>query len=197
MKKPELLAPAGDLEKFKVAVQYGADAVFIGGTNFGLRSGAGNFSFEDMVEAVAFAKDYNVKIYVTTNIYAHNNDLTGFQQYVEQLAAIGITGIIVSDPFYIETAKRYAPDLEIHISTQQSVTNSDAANFFFEHGAHRVVLARELTHEQITEICQNRIGEIEIFIHGAVCSSYSGRCTLSNHMTARDSNRGGCCQSCR
>ena len=197
MKKPELLIPAGNLEKLKVACMYGADAVFLGGYEFGLRSSSDNFSLEDIKEGVEFANQYGVKIYVTTNIYAHEENIKGFKEFINEIEKIGVTGIIVSDPAYIYIAQEFAPKLEIHISTQQSITNSEAVNFFEKIGADRVVLARELTIEEIKKIKQNTNIELEIFIHGAVCSSFSGRCTLSNHLTMRDSNRGGCCQSCR
>ncbi len=195
-KKPELLAPAGDLEKLKVAILYGADAVFLGYKKFGLRSGASNFSFEQIKEGVDFANKHNAKVYVTTNIFAHEDDYEDFEKTVIEFEKIGVTGIIVSDPGYIEIAKQNT-NLEIHISTQQSITNSQAVKFYETIGAKRVVLARELTKEEIKSIVQKSNIELEVFIHGALCSSYSGRCTLSNHMTLRDSNRGGCCQSCR
>ncbi len=197
MKRPELLAPAGNLEKLKIACIYGADAVFLGGQNYGLRSNSDNFTIEEIKEGVEFARSYNVDVYVTTNIYAHSENLIGFEEYVIALEAAGVRGIIVSDPAYIEIAKRVAPRIEIHISTQQSITNKYAVNYYEKQGVDRVVLARELTFEEIKEITDNCQTEVEVFIHGAVCSSYSGRCTLSNHMTLRDSNRGGCCQSCR
>lgn len=197
MKRPELLAPAGNLEKLKVACIYGADAVFLGGQSYGLRSNSDNFTIEEIGEGVKFAKEYGTDVYVTTNIYAHSENLIGFKQYVIELEKAGVRGIIVSDPAYIEIAKEFAPKLEIHISTQQSITNKYAVNYYEKQGVDRVVLARELTFEEIKDITDNCETEVEVFIHGAVCSSYSGRCTLSNHMTLRDSNRGGCCQSCR
>ncbi len=197
MKKIELLAPAGNLEKLKLACIYGADAVFLGGEQYGLRSNAGNFTIEEIKEGVEFAKNYGVDVYVTTNIYAHEENFVGFKEYVIALEKIGVVGIIVSDPGYIKIARTYAPKLEIHISTQQSITNSKSVQMYESLGVDRVVLARELTFEEIKEIRSQTNTEIEIFIHGAVCSSYSGRCTLSNHMTSRDSNRGGCTQSCR
>lgn len=197
MKKPELLAPAGNLEKLKIACIYGADAVFLGGQYYGLRSNSDNFTISQIEEGVLFAKEYGVKVYVTTNIFAHDENLVGFKEYVIKLEQIGVCGIIVSDPSYIQIAKEFAPKLEIHISTQQSITNKYAVKQFADDGANRVVLARELTFAEIKEIVDYTSTEIEVFIHGAVCSSYSGRCTLSNHMTMRDSNRGGCCQSCR
>lgn len=197
MNKPELLIPAGNLEKLKIACIYGADAVFLGGYEFGLRSNSDNFSYEDIKEGCQIAKAYGVKVYVTTNIFAHEENFEGFKEFVIHLQACGVTGIIVSDPGYIYICKQYAPELEIHISTQHSITNYQAVNYYQSLGASRVVLARELSFDEINEIVDHTDCEIEIFIHGAVCSSYSGRCTLSNHMTSRDSNRGGCCQSCR
>ncbi|MEQ6389428.1 U32 family peptidase [Bacillaceae bacterium S4-13-58] len=197
VKKPELLAPAGNLEKLKIAVRYGADAVFIGGQEFGLRSNADNFSLEEMAEGVEFAKQYNARIYVTTNIFAHNENMDGLEEYLQGIENAGVHGIIVADPLIIETCKRVAPKLEVHLSTQQSLSNFKAVEFWKEEGLERVVLARETSHEEIKEMKEKVDIEIETFIHGAMCISYSGRCVLSNHMTARDSNRGGCCQSCR
>jgi U32 family peptidase len=196
-KKPELLAPAGNLEKLKVAILYGADAVFIGGQEYGLRSNADNFTLEEIAEGVRFANKYGAKIYVTTNIYAHNENIPGLDKYLKRLEEAGVTGIIVADPLIIETARRVAPKLEVHLSTQQSLTNWKAVQFWKEEGLERVVLARETSAEEIREIKEKVDIEIEAFIHGAMCIAYSGRCVLSNHMTARDSNRGGCCQSCR
>ena len=197
IKKPELLAPAGNLEKLKIAIQYGADAVFIGGKEYGLRSNADNFSFEEMAEGVQFANKYGAKIYVTTNIFAHNENIDGVDDYLMELQKAGVTGIIVADPLIIETCRQVAPKLEVHLSTQQSLSNWKAVQFWKEEGLERVVLARETTAEEIREMKEKVDIEIETFIHGAMCIAYSGRCTLSNHMTARDSNRGGCCQSCR
>ncbi|WP_043933967.1 peptidase U32 family protein [Bacillus sp. EB01] len=197
VKKPELLAPAGNLEKLKVAVHYGADAVFIGGQEYGLRSNADNFTFEEMKEGVEFAKQYGAKIYVTTNIFAHNENIDGLEEYMMGLKEAGVAGIIVADPLIIETCRRIAPEIEVHLSTQQSLSNWKAIQFWQEEGLERVVLARETSAEEIREMKEKVDIEIETFIHGAMCIAYSGRCTLSNHMTARDSNRGGCCQSCR
>jgi putative protease len=197
LKRPELLAPAGSLEKLKFAVHYGADAVYIGGQKYGLRSNADNFSFEEMREGVAFAERYGAKVFVAANIFAHNEDIAGVEDYLRSLQEVGITAIIVADPAIIETCRRVAPKLEIHLSTQQSTMNWQAVQFWKEDGVHRVVLAREASMEEIVEIKRNVDIEIEAFIHGAMCSSYSGRCVLSNHFTDRDSNRGGCCQSCR
>ncbi len=196
-KKPELLAPAGNLEKLKIAVHYGADAVFIGGREYGLRSNADNFSQEEMAEGVQFANKYGAKIYVTTNIFAHNENMDGLDEYLIGLQDAGVTGIIVADPLIIETCRKVAPKLEVHLSTQQSLSNWKAVQFWKEEGLERVVLARETSAEEIKEMKEKVDIEIEAFVHGAMCIAYSGRCTLSNHMTARDSNRGGCCQSCR
>lgn len=197
VKKPELLAPAGNLEKLKIAVTYGADAVFIGGQEYGLRSNAGNFTFEEMKEGVEFAKKYQAKIYVTTNIFAHNENIDGLEEYLLGLKSAGVHGIIVADPLIIETCRRVAPEIEVHLSTQQSLSNWKAVQYWKEEGLERVVLARETSAKEIKEMKEKVDIEIETFIHGAMCIAYSGRCTLSNHMTARDSNRGGCCQSCR
>ncbi|MFA8437712.1 U32 family peptidase [Pueribacillus sp. YX66] len=196
-KKPELLAPAGTLEKLKMAIHYGADAVYIGGTQYGLRSRAGNFSIEEMQEGLAFAKEHNAKVYVAANIVAHENDTEGAGDYFRTLRDIGIDAVIVSDPALIEICAMEAPGLPIHLSTQASATNYEALNFWKEEGLERVVLAREVSMDEIREIRQNTDIEIEAFIHGAMCISYSGRCVLSNHMSHRDANRGGCSQSCR
>ncbi|MGZ7443568.1 peptidase U32 family protein [Paenibacillus sp. TH7-28] len=195
--KPELLAPAGNLEKLKFAVHYGADAVYIGGQKYGLRSNADNFSFEEMREGVEFARKYGAKVFVATNIYAHNEDLEGIENYLRNLYEVGIAAIIVADPVIIETARRVVPGLEVHLSTQQSTVNWQAVKFWKEQGLPRVVLGRETSLGEIEEIKKHVDIELEAFIHGAMCSSYSGRCVLSNHFTDRDSNRGGCCQSCR
>lgn len=195
--KPELLAPAGSLEKLKFAVHYGADAVYIGGQQYGLRSNADNFTFEEMREGVEFAEKYGAKVFVATNIYAHNEDIAGLEAYLRGIEAAGVHAIIVADPLIIETCRRVAPRLEIHLSTQQSTMNWQAVQFWKEEGADRVVLAREATMQDIVDIKDRVDIEIEVFVHGAMCSSYSGRCVLSNHFTDRDSNRGGCSQSCR
>ena len=197
LKKPELLAPAGNLEKLKIAVHYGADAVFLGGQEYGLRSNADNFTMEEIAEGVQFADKYGAKIYVTTNIFAHDENIPGLEDYLKGLSNTGAHGIIVADPLIIETCKRVAPNLEIHLSTQQSLSNYRAVQYWKEEGLERVVLARETSAEEMREMKEKVDIEIETFIHGAMCIAYSGRCTLSNHMTARDSNRGGCCQSCR
>ena len=196
-KKPELLAPAGNLEKLKFAIHYGADAVYIGGQQFGLRSNAGNFTFDEMREGVAFANKYGAKVYVAANIIAHNENLEGLHEYFKKLYDIGIAAVIVADPALIQACREAAPDLEVHISTQASVANWKTAEFWKNEGIPRVVLAREVSVEEIREMKEKVDIEIEAFIHGAMCISYSGRCVLSNHMSARDANRGGCAQSCR
>ncbi|MRH42484.1 collagenase-like protease [Aquibacillus halophilus] len=197
LKKPELLAPAGNLEKLKFAIHYGADAVYIGGKQFGLRSKAGNFSFEDMEEGVKFAKKYGAKVYVAANIIAHNENLEGAQSYFKKLYEIGISAVIIADPALITACRQAAPDLEIHISTQASITNWRTVQFWKNEGIPRVVLAREVSIKEVRQIKEKVDIELETFIHGAMCISYSGRCVLSNHMTSRDANRGGCAQSCR
>ncbi|TDM13073.1 peptidase U32 family protein [Macrococcus lamae] len=197
LKKPELLAPAGNLEKLKIAVHYGADAVFLGGQEYGLRSNADNFTMEEIKEGAAFAAKYGAKVYVTTNIFAHDENIPGLEDYLRDLEAADATGIIVADPLIIETCKRVAPKLEIHLSTQQSLSNWKAVEYWKNEGLERVVLARETGADEIKLMKEKVDIEIEAFVHGAMCIAYSGRCTLSNHMTARDSNRGGCCQSCR
>jgi len=197
VKQPELLAPAGNLEKLEFAIRYGANAVYIGGHQFGLRAKAGNFSFEDMEKGVEFAHSHNAKVYVATNIIAHNADLEGLQEYLTTLEKIGVDAIIVADPAIIATAKAIVPNMEIHLSTQASTTNWRTVKFWKDEGVSRIVLAREVSLKEIREIKRHVDIEIEAFIHGAMCNSYSGRCVLSNHMTSRDANRGGCAQSCR
>ena len=196
MKKPELLAPAGDLEKLKIAVLYGADAVFVGSKDFSLRSRASNFTIEDLYEGAKFCHEHNAKLYVTTNIVPHNQDLIGLIDYLQDLENAQVDAIICSSYAVMYIAKRYT-NLEVHISTQQSITNSLAVNFYADYGATRVVLGRELSVSEIANIKKNTDLELEVFIHGGMCSSYSGRCMLSNHMTNRDANRGGCAHSCR
>ena len=194
MNKPELLAPAGDLERLKVALLYGADAVYIGGT-FNLRANANNFSLEEIQKGVVFAHKLNKKVYVTVNIAMHNKELNKIQEYLINLDNINVDAIIVSDPAIIEMAKK--TNLEIHLSTQASTLNKEAVEFWKNEGVTRIVLARECTKEDIIDIKQNQKIELEVFIHGAMCASYSGRCVLSNFLTNRDSNRGGCSQICR
>ncbi len=197
MDKIELLAPAGDLARLKTAVRYGADAVYIGGKQFSLRSRAGNFSLEDIAEGVKFAEAHHANVHVTVNMLPHEDDLNGLEDYLKALEDIGVKAIICASPGMIQCAKRVAPRLEVHVSTQHSITNSAAVNYWKNHGADRVVLARECTLKQISATSQNSELPLEVFIHGGMCVSYSGRCMLSNHMTLRDANRGGCAQSCR
>ncbi len=196
MNKPELLAPAGDLEKLKIAFIYGADAVFIGGKKFSLRARASNFDIPEIKKACDYAKSFGKKVYVTTNIVPHNDNLEGLKEYLQDLEKVGVNAIICASPVIIETAKAHT-NLEIHISTQVSSTNYESVNFWYEQGAKRVVLARELNKFEIAEFKKQTKCDIEVFIHGGMCVSYSGRCTLSNNMTDRDANRGGCAHSCR
>lgn len=195
--KPELLAPAGNLEKLQFAIRYGADAVFIGGQSYSLRANADNFSYDQMREGVKFAHDRNAKVFVAANIIAHNEDLGGMQEYFKELYNIGIDAVIVADPALIQASKKAAPNLEVHLSTQASTTNWKSVKFWKDEGISRIVLAREVSMREIREIKDKVDVEIEAFIHGAMCIAYSGRCVLSNHMAMRDSNRGGCAQSCR
>ena len=197
MKRPELLAPAGTLEKLKTAIHYGADAVYIGGDAYGLRSRAGNFSFEEMAEGVAFAHERGAKVYVAANMVTHENDQIGAGDFFRTIRDIGIDAVIVSDPALMQICAADAPGLDIHLSTQQSAVNYETLNFWQDAGLTRCVLGREVSMAEVAEIRANTDVEIEAFIHGAMCISYSGRCTLSNHMADRDANRGGCCQSCR
>lgn len=200
MKKIELLAPAGNLERLKVALAYGADAVYIGGQKYSLRARASNFSISDIKEAVCEAKKYNAKIYVTCNIIAHNSDLVDtkdFINYLKDLDNVGVTGVIISDLGLIDLANKAKTNLEIHISTQLSTMNSETINLLKNKGACRVVLARECSLRDIKKISKISPIELEVFIHGGMCMSISGKCVLSNYMTGRDANRGGCAQSCR
>jgi len=196
MKKPELLAPAGDLEKLKIAIIYGADAVFIGGKRFSLRARASNFGIPEIKQACEFAHSYGKKVYVTTNIIPHNENVEGLQGYLQELEQVGVDAIICASPVIIDTAKQHT-NLEIHISTQMSLTNYESVNYWYNEGATRVVLARELDKDEIRELRNHTDCHLEVFIHGGMCVSYSGRCTLSNNMTDRDANRGGCAHSCR
>lgn len=197
MKKIELLAPAGDLERLKIAVLYGADAVYLGGKKFSLRSRASNFELADIAEGVRFAKEHGANVHVTVNMLPHEDDLDGLCEYLRELESIGVTAVICASPHIAMTAKKAAPKLEVHISTQHSSANSAAVSFWNEKGMDRVVLARECTLEDIRRTARKSELPLEVFIHGGMCISYSGRCVLSNHMTARDANRGGCAQSCR
>lgn len=197
MNRPELLAPAGNLEKLKIAIMYGADAVYLGGKNFSLRSNASNFEINDIREGVAFAKEHNAKVYVVVNIIFHNDDLEGLEEYLVTLEEIGVTGIICADYIVFDYIKKYAPRLEIHVSTQQSITNTAAIEFYEHLNVDRVVLAREVSYEDLQIMSEKANIELEYFVHGAMCVAYSGRCMLSNYYSNRDSNRGGCSQSCR
>ena len=198
MTKIELLAPAGDFTKLKSAFYYGADAVYIGGKNMSLRALAGNFTDEELAEAVSYARSLGKKVYVTVNIFAKNSDLPFAEQYFKYLESLNIDGAIISDPGLIYLAKQVAPKLKINISTQANVLNKMTVKFWKEQGADRVILARELSLAEIKEI-HDFVPDIEIetFIHGAMCISYSGRCLLSNYLSGRESNRGACVQSCR
>lgn len=199
MRKTELLIPAGSLDVLKTAVVYGADAVYIGGEAFGLRAKAKNFTKEEIREGIAFAHEKGVKVYITANILAHNDDLPGVEEYFKELKETGPDALIISDPGVFAIAKRILPDMEIHISTQANNTNYGTYLFWHQLGAKRVVSARELSLAEIKEI-RGRIPEdmeIESFIHGAMCISYSGRCLLSNFMTGRDANQGACTHPCR
>ena len=199
MRKTELLIPAGSLDVLKTAVVYGADAVYIGGEAFGLRAKAHNFSNQEMKEGIEFAHERGVKVYVTANILAHNDDLPGVEQYFEELRDIGPDALIISDPGVFMIAKRVCPEIEIHISTQANNTNYGTYRFWHELGAKRVVSARELSMKEIKEIRSNIPDDLEIetFVHGAMCISYSGRCLLSNYFTGRDANQGACTHPCR
>ena len=196
IKKPELLAPAGDIERLKIAFHYGADAVYLGGSLFGLRANAINFSLDDIKQSVEYAHSLGKKIYVTVNIALHSKELQDLENYLKELDKIKVDAIIVSDPAVIEMAKKHT-SLEIHLSTQASTLNIEAVKFFKKQGVTRIVLGREANREEIKNIIDETGIEIETFIHGAMCSSISGRCVLSNFFTLRDSNRGGCSQICR
>ncbi|RGI50387.1 MULTISPECIES: peptidase U32 family protein [unclassified Roseburia] len=199
MRPVELLIPASSLEVLKIAVIYGADAVYIGGEVFGLRAKAKNFSMEDMAEGIQFAHEHGVKVYVTANILAHNGDLEGVREYFTQLKEIKPDALIISDPGIYTIAKEICPEIECHISTQANNTNYGTYQFWWNQGAKRVVTARELSLNEIAEIRKNIPDEMEIetFVHGAMCISYSGRCLLSNYFTGRDANQGACTHPCR
>ena len=197
MKKIELLAPAGDLERLKVTLLYGADSVFIGGQKYGLRANADNFSLEEIKEGCSFAHKLGKKVHLTLNIVFHNEDMDGVYDYIRDVVDCGIDAFIVSDPFIISYIKKNYPQVEVHLSTQNSTSNYEAIHFFEEEGVDRIVLARELNKKQISEIIEIVSFDIEVFIHGAMCTCFSGRCALSNYVTNRDANRGGCAQVCR
>ena len=196
MDRVELLSPAGDLERLKIALLYGADAVYIGGREYSLRANANNFSIEEIKEACDFAHNLNKKVYLTLNIVFHNEDIDGVEDFIKDVVDAGIDAFIVSDPFLIRYIKgKY--DVEVHLSTQGSTTNKEAVLYWKEEGLDRVVLAREVSIKEIKEIMDYSPIDLEVFIHGAMCTFYSGRCTLSNYFTNRDANRGGCAQICR
>lgn len=199
MKKVELLAPAGDLQKLKYALVYGADAVYLGGEIFGLRASAKNFSFEEIKEGVEFAHDMGKKVYITLNIIPHNEDLAQLEAYINSIKDLGIDAVILSDPGTLMYVKEYAPNMEIHLSTQANNTNFMSAKFWHQQGISRVILARELSFAEIKEISEKTPDtlETEAFVHGAMCISYSGRCLISNYMTNRDANKGECSHPCR
>ena len=197
LKRPEVLSPAGTLEKLKVAIDYGADAVFVGGQAYGLRSRAGNFSMEEMQEGINYAHERGAKVYVAANMVTHEGNEIGAGAWFRELRDMGLDAVIVSDPALIVICATEAPGLEIHLSTQASSTNYETFEFWKELGLTRVVLAREVSMAELAEIRKRTSVEIEAFVHGAMCISYSGRCVLSNHMSHRDANRGGCSQSCR
>jgi putative protease len=193
----ELLAPAGDLEKLKIAILYGADAVYLGGRHFGLRAGAGNFAPDELTAGVDFAHTNGAKVYVTVNIFAHNRDLELLPGYLASLVDAGVDGVIVSDPGVLDLVRTGFPQLPVHLSTQANTTNWAAARFWSRQGVSRIILARELSLAEIKEISSKVEADLEIFVHGAMCMAYSGRCLLSNYLTGRDANRGDCAQSCR
>jgi len=199
MNKPELLAPAGNLEKLKTAINFGADAVYLGGSKLNLRAFADNFSDEDLLEGLKYAHDRGKKVYVTVNVFPHNDDLVGLEEYLKELYSMGVDALIVSDPGVISTSMETVPGLELHLSTQANTVNWKTAEFWYKQGVKRIVLAREMSMDEVREI-KRRVPEgceIEAFVHGSMCMSYSGRCVISNYMTGRDSNRGECAQPCR
>ena len=199
MQKPELLAPGGSLEKLKTAIDYGADAVYVGGEAFSLRVAAENFSLEQLKEGLEFAHERGKKVYLTANILPHNADIDEFRKYIKEIEPLGFDAVLVADPGMMEIVKENAPDLPIHISTQANNVNYKSAEFWYRQGAKRVVLAREMSLTEIREIRDKAPPQLELeaFVHGAMCISYSGRCLLSNYMTARDANQGACAHPCR
>lgn len=197
MKRIELLSPAGDLERLKVTLLYGADAVYIGGEKYGLRANATNFTLDEIKEGCSFAHKLGKKVYLTLNIVFHNEDMDGVEEYIASVVECGIDAFIVSDPFIISYIKKTFPQVEVHLSTQDSTTNYESVLYFKEQGIDRVVLAREVSLEEMALIIKKTGVDIEVFIHGAMCTCYSGRCALSNYVTNRDANRGGCAQVCR
>lgn len=196
-KRIELLSPAGDFERLKIALLYGADAVYFGGQEYSLRANASNFSKEEIKKACEFAHERGKKVYLTLNIVFHNEDIDGVYEFIKDVVACGIDAFIVSDPFLIRYIKENFKNVEVHLSTQGSTTNIESVKFFQKQGIDRIVLAREVTRDDIKKIIDETGMDIEVFIHGAMCTFYSGRCVLSNYFTNRDSNRGGCSQICR
>ena len=196
-KRVELLSPAGDLERLKVTLLYGADAVYIGGEKYNLRANANNFSLDEIKEGCSFAHKLGKRVHLTLNIVFHNEDMDGVEDYIRKVVDCGIDAFIVSDPFLISYIKKNYPKVEVHLSTQNSTSNYKAIEYFEEEGVDRVVLARELSKKEIKEIVDKVHCDIEVFIHGAMCTCFSGRCALSNYVTNRDANRGGCAQVCR
>ena len=197
MKRIELLSPAGDMERLKVTLLYGADAVYIGGKEYSLRANANNFSIDEIKEGCAFAHNLHKKVYLTLNIVFHNEDIDGVYDYIKEVVEAGIDAFIVSDLFIVSYIKKNFKNVEVHLSTQSSVTNYESVSYLQKEGIDRVVLAREVGKDDIKEIYDKTKIDIECFIHGAMCTFYSGRCVLSNYATGRDSNRGGCAQVCR
>ena len=197
MKRIELLSPAGDIERLKVTLLYGADAVYIGGEKYGLRANATNFTLDEIKEGCSFAHKLGKKVYLTLNIVFHNEDMEGVYDYISAVVDAGIDAFIVSDPFIISYIKNNYPNVEVHLSTQNSTTNYKSVEFFQKQGVDRVVLAREVSLKEMREIYNKTKIDLEVFIHGAMCTCYSGRCALSNYVTNRDANRGGCAQVCR
>lgn len=199
IKIPELLAPAGDLVRLKAAVDFGADAVYLAGEEFGMRTAAANFSRDDLIEGIKYAHSNNVKVHITCNTVPHNAEMARMPEYLEFLNGIGVDAIIASDLGTMELIKKYAPNVQLHVSVQSGIVNYNSANAFYNLGAKRVVLARELSLDEIAEIRANTSPELEIeaFAHGAMCVSFSARCLLSSYMTGRDANRGDCAQPCR
>ena len=194
---PELLAPAGNMEKALVAMEYGADAIYLSGKAFGMRAKAGNFSSDELRAVLAAAHERGVKVYVTVNITAHNDEIDLLPAYLTELEELGVDALIVADVGVISLAKQYAPSIPLHLSTQANTVNYRAAKFWEEQELARLVMARELTREEIARVKQEINAEIEVFVHGAMCMAYSGRCLLSNVLAGRDANRGECAQSCR
>lgn len=199
MNKPELLAPGGSLEKLKTAIEYGADAVYVGGEAFSLRTAAENFSIEELKEGIEFAHERGKKVYLTANIIPHNDDIKKFENFITEMSPLGFDAVLIADPGMLDIVKELAPEMQIHISTQANNVNYRSALFWHRQGAKRVVLAREMSFAEIAEIRKNIPSDLELeaFVHGAMCISYSGRCLLSNYLTSRDANQGSCSHPCR